>query len=132
MRPSAITNSDAKIESVNPDNAFIKPPEDRIKLRDLSFGAKDTDGAVSQREARKAARIARQDIDGDGLVSGSEFMSSGAGAAVNAAAGVAATGLNIASQYIGEQANAPTAQQLDETQNAVRSGIYSAVSAVPV
>lgn len=59
-------------------------------------------------------------------------MSSGAGAAVNAAAGVAAAGLNMMSQYVGTQANAPAAQQLDETQNAVRSGLYSAVSAIPV
>lgn len=121
-----------KIESVNPTNTFTKLPEDRVKLRDLSFEASVDNGTVSRRDARKAARIARRDTDGDGVVSGNEFISSGAGAAVNAAAGIAAAGLNIASQYIGEQANAPAAQQLDETQNAVRSGIYSAVSAVPV
>lgn len=127
----------SKLSSVNPTNTFTKPLEDRIKTRDLSFGAEDTggNGATSRAErqaARKADRIVRRDTNGDGTVSGSEFMSSGAGAAVNAAAGVAAAGLNMMSQYVGAQANAPAAQQLDETQNAVRSGLYSAVSAIPV
>lgn len=127
----AITNPDNKIQSVDPTNSVGRPPISSPSTNTLSLRGIENTGP-SAKEARKAARIARRDTDGDGLVSGSEFMSSGAGAAVNAAAGVAAAGLNLASQYIGEQANAPAAQQLDETQNAVRSGLYSAVAAIPV
>ena len=60
------------------------------------------------------------------------FMSGSGGAAVNAAAGLVGSAMNMAGNMVGQYADRPEAQQLDETQEAVRSGIYSAVSAVPV
>lgn len=60
------------------------------------------------------------------------FMSGAGGAAVNAAAGLVGSALNTVGSMVGPYADRPEAQQLDETQEAVRSGIYSAVSAVPV
>lgn len=60
------------------------------------------------------------------------FMSGAGGAAVNAAAGLVGSALNTVGSMVGQYADRPEAQQLDETQEAVRSGIYSAVSAVPV
>ena len=127
-----ITGATNKLTSVNSTNAFTKP-EAHVKLRDLSFGARDTDGdgIASRREARKAARIARRDTDGDGLVSAGEFMNSGAGQAVSAAAGLVGGAVNALGNSVGKYTDRPTAQQLDETQEAVRSGIYSAVSAIP-
>lgn len=60
------------------------------------------------------------------------FMGGAGGAAVNAAAGLVGSALNTVGSMVGPYADRPEAQQLDETQEAVRSGIYSAVSAVPV
>ena len=60
------------------------------------------------------------------------FMGGAGGAAVNAAAGLVGNALNTVGNMVGPYADRPEAQQLDETQEAVRSGIYSAVSAVPV
>lgn len=60
------------------------------------------------------------------------FMSGAGGAAVNAAAGLVGSALNTVGSMVGQYADRPEAQQLNETQEAVRSGIYSAVSAVPV
>lgn len=60
------------------------------------------------------------------------FMSGAGGAAINAAAGLVGSALNTIGSTVGRYADRPEAQQLDETQEAVRSGIYSAVSAVPV
>ena len=80
---------------------------------------------------RKLARKARRDTNGDGTVSAGEFMNSGAGQAVSAAAGLVGSAVNALGNSVGKYADRPTAQQLDETQEAVRSGIYSAVSAIP-
>ena len=60
------------------------------------------------------------------------FMSGAGGVAINAAAGLVGSALNTVGSMVGQYADRPEAQQLDETQEAVRSGIYSAVSAVPV
>lgn len=60
------------------------------------------------------------------------FMGGAGGAAVNAAAGLVGSALNTVGSMVGPYADRPEAQQLNETQEAVRSGIYSAVSAVPV
>ena len=60
------------------------------------------------------------------------FMGGAGGAAVNAVAGLVGGAVNALGNSVGKYADRPTAQQLDETQEAVRSGIYSAVSAVPV
>ena len=60
------------------------------------------------------------------------FMSGAGGAAINAAAGLVGGAVNALGNSVGKYADRPEAQQLDETQEAVRSGIYSAVSAVPV
>ena len=59
------------------------------------------------------------------------FMNTAKGAAVNAAAGLVGSAMNMAGNMVGQYADRPEAQQLDETQEAVRSGIYSAVSAIP-
>lgn len=102
----------------------------------------DNNGFVSARENRqaqrqqrqdqnKAARVARRDTNGDGTVSAGEFMNSGAGQAVSAVAGLVGSAVNALGNSVGQYADRPTAQQLDETQEAVRSGLYSAVSAVP-
>lgn len=80
---------------------------------------------------RKVARKARRDANGDGTVSAGEFMNSGAGQAVSAVAGLVGGAVNALGNSVGQYADRPTAQQLDETQEAVRSGIYSAVSAIP-
>lgn len=98
----------------------------------LSTGPNKQQQRQLNRAQRKADRVARRDLDGNGAVSGSEFMQSGAGAAVNAAAGLVGSAMNMAGNMVGQYADRPEAQQLDETQEAVRSGIYSAVSAVPV
>ena len=60
------------------------------------------------------------------------FMSGAGGAAINAAAGLVGSAINALGNSVGKYTDRPEAQQLDETQEAVRSGIYSAVSAVPV
>ena len=120
-----------KETSLNPISLGSKQELSRDSLG-LSTSPNKQQQRQLNRAQRKADRVARRDLDGDGAVSGSEFMQSGAGAAINAAAGLVGSAMNMAGNMVGKYADRPEAQQLNETQEAVRSGIYSAVSAVPV
>lgn len=89
------------------------------------------DGSVSCRENRKAEKI---ETNGVGTNSGSRFsnfMSSGAGQAVSAAANIVGGAVNAIGNSVGAYADRPDAQQLNETQESVRSAVYSGVSAIP-
>ena len=61
----------------------------------------------------------------------SNFINSGAGAAVGAAANLVGGLVNQLGNNVGAYSKRPEAQQLNETQEAVRSAIYSGVSAIP-
>ena len=60
-----------------------------------------------------------------------DFMNSGAGAAVGAAANLVGGLVNQLGNNVGAYSKRPEAQQLNETQEAVRSAVYSGVSAIP-
>lgn len=129
--------------SIQLTREFISDPNEKIQgatnlISDqLSVGLSGIDTSnrpdmkPSNNVQRKLARKARRDTNGDGTVSAGEFMNSGAGQAVSAVAGLVGSAVNALGNSVGKYADRPTAQQLDETQEAVRSGIYSAVSAVP-
>lgn len=89
------------------------------------------DGSVSRKENRKAEKI---ETNGVGTNSGSgfsNFIGSGTGQAVSAAANVVGGAVNAIGSSVGAYADRPDAQQLNETQESVRSAIYSGVSAIP-
>lgn len=70
--------------------------------------------------------------DPSGAKSGfSNFMSSDAGQAVSAATNLVGGTMNAIGDSVGAYADRPDAQQLNETQESVRSAIYSGVSAIP-
>jgi len=137
----AITNPEERIESVDSTNSIGQQPVNSQIINTLSLrgientgpSAKELRGLAREQKqaARKADRIARRDTNGDGTVSAGEFMNSGAGQAVSAVAGLVGGAVNVLGNSVGQYADRPTAQQLDETQEAVRSGIYGAVSAIP-
>lgn len=129
--------------SIQLTREFISDPNEKIQgatnlISDqLSVGLSGIDTSnrpnikPSNSVQRKLARKARRDTNGDGTVSAGEFMNSGAGQAVSAVAGLVGGAVNALGNSVGQYADRPTAQQLDETQEAVRSGIYSGVSAIP-
>lgn len=82
-------------------------------------------------QQRKIDIMTKRDLDGNGSISGSEFMQSGAGQAVNIAANLIGSTVNALGNSVGNYANRNDAQKLDETQEAARNGIYSAVSMIP-
>lgn len=89
------------------------------------------DGSVSRRENRKAKRIetnGAKGVNGSGF---SNFMNSGAGQAVSAAANMVGGAVNAIGNSVGAYADRPEAQQLNETQETVRSAVYSGVSMIP-
>ena len=94
----------------------VKTPEQRLDDSMSQVQADLADSASTMTAGQKATA----------------FMSGAGGAAINAAAGLVGSAMNMAGNMVGKYADRPEAQQLDETQEAVRSGIYSAVSAVPV
>lgn len=94
----------------------VKTPEQRLDDSMSQVQADLADSASTMTAGQKATA----------------FMSGAGGAAINAAAGLVGSAMNMAGNMVGQYADRPEAQQLDETQEAVRSGIYSAVSAVPV
>lgn len=109
--------------SVKPNNSpsgivsnAVKTPEQRLDDRMSQVQADLGDSASTMTAGQKAT----------------QFMSGAGGAAINAAAGLVGSALNTVGSMVGKYADRPEAQQLDETQEAVRSGVYSAVSAVPV
>lgn len=68
---------------------------------------------------------------GVGPSKATEFMNSAAGAAVGAAANLVGGAVNQLGNMVGSYSDRPEAQQLNDTQEAVRSGVYSAVSMIP-
>lgn len=68
---------------------------------------------------------------GSGIGKATEFMNSAAGAAVGAAANLVGGAVNQLGNMVGSYSDRPEAQQLNDTQEAVRSGVYSAVSMIP-
>lgn len=70
--------------------------------------------------------------DPSGAKSGfSNFMDSDAGQAVSAATNLVGGAVNTIGDSVGAYADRPDAQQLNETQESVRSAIYSGVSTIP-
>ena len=61
----------------------------------------------------------------------SNFMSSGAGQAISAASNIVGGAVNAIGSSVGAYADRPDAQQLNETQESIRSAVYSGVSAIP-
>lgn len=122
----AITNPSDKIKAINPIKPngspsgivsdAIKTPEQQLDTNMQKLKSERLSSGPTMTAGQKATA----------------FMSGSGGAAVNAAAGLVGSAMNMAGNMVGQYADRPEAQQLDETQEAVRSGIYSAVSAVPV
>ena len=121
-----ITNPSDKITAINPIKPngspsgivsdAIKTPEQQLDTNMQKLKSERLSSGPTMTTGQKATA----------------FMSGSGGAAVNAAAGLVGSAMNMAGNMVGQYADRPEAQQLDETQEAVRSGIYSAVSAVPV
>lgn len=61
----------------------------------------------------------------------SNFMSSDAGQAVSAASNIVGGAVNAIGSSVRAYADRPDAQQLNETQESIRSAVYSGVSAIP-